>query len=49
MADHYCKDCGHPEYDCVCGREPGICIVCGKKLSRAERAADREECFDCYL
>jgi hypothetical protein len=36
MADHYCKDCGAPEYDCRC--DEGKCISCGTYLVRATAA-----------
>ena len=43
----HCEKCGRVEYDCVC--DDGPCCECGEKLTKEEREAGRDICFDCYL
>jgi hypothetical protein len=43
----HCERCGQVYYDCRC--DEGKCSSCGEELTREEREADRDECFDCYL
>jgi hypothetical protein len=46
MPDHYCQDCGYPEYECCCSE--GLCDTCGCELDEEAINAGRTQCFACY-